>query len=127
MADVVNPQVVDSVTIDNVKAIAGAGAEAQATVSKAISNAVAILVNDAASSAARRNNIADAAMAAVLKDMATIDPSEAVSVAKEMSVGTDLPSILAQLGSVLGSLQQFTKTAQTTPPPTTAGTTSNTQ
>jgi len=126
MADVVNPQVVDSVTIDNVKAVAGAGAEAQATVSKAISNAVSILVNDAAASAARRNNIADAAMAAVLKDMATIDPSEAVSVAKEMSVGTDLPSILAQLGSVLGSLQQFSKVAQTTPPPTTAATTSNT-
>jgi hypothetical protein len=127
MADVVNPQVVDSVTVDNVKAIAGAGAEAEAVINKVLSSQIGILIGDTVASAGRRSNIADAAMAQVLNTMSSVDPEQAISVAKELSAGTDLPSILAQLGSALGALQQFSKVAQTTPPPTTAATTSNTQ
>jgi hypothetical protein len=126
MADVVNPQVVDSITVDNVKAIAGAGAEAEAVINKVLSAQIGILIGDTVASAGRRSNIADAAMAQVLNTMSSVDPEQAISVAKELSAGTDLPSILAQLGSALGALQQFSKVAQTTPPPTTAATTSNT-
>ena len=113
----VNEQVVDSVTIDNVKTIAASGAEAQATISKALSSAIGILVNDAVASSSRRNNIADGAMAAALKDMVTVDPQEAISIAKTMT-GNDLAQQLAQLLTSLGSGQQAVKTAQTTPPVT---------
>lgn len=117
MADVVNPQVVDSVTIDNVKMVAGAGSDAQASLARVASSALGILINDAVASAGRRGNIADAAMATVLKDMSSIDPQEAVSIAKTMT-GNDLAQQLAQLLTALGSGQQSVKTAQTTPPVT---------
>ena len=113
----VNEQAVDSLTIDNVKTVAAAGAEAQATMSKGIATAVNILVNDAVASSSRRNNIADGAMAAALKDMVTVDPQEAISIAKTMT-GNDLAQQLAQLLSAINSGQQSTKAAQTTPPVT---------
>ena len=117
MADVVNPQVIDSVTTDNVKTVAAAGSEAQATMSKAVSTAVGILVNDAVASSSRRNNIADMAMAAAVKDLVTVDPQEAISIAKTMT-GNDLAQQLAQLLSAINSGQQSVKSAETTPPVT---------
>ena len=117
MADVVNPQAVDSVTIDNVKTVAGSGADAQAVLNKALSHSMAILFEDAVGSASRRSHIADMAMAAAVKDLVTVDPQEAVSIAKTMT-GNDLAQQLAQLLTALGSGQQGVKTAQTTPPVT---------
>jgi len=116
MADQVNQQVVDSVTIDNVKMIAGAGAEGQASLARVVSSALGILVNDSVASAGRRNAMADAAMATVLKGMSELDPTEAVSVAKTLS--STLPEVLAQLGTAVAALQQIVKTAETTPPET---------
>ena len=113
----VNPQVVDAVTIDSVKMVAGAGAEAQASLARVVSSAMGILVNDSVASAGRRNAMADAAMATVLKSMSELDPTEAVAAAKTLS--STLPEVLAQLGSAVAALQQITKAAQTTPPITT--------
>ena len=117
MADVVNSQVVDSVTIDNVKAVAGSGSEAQATISKVLAAQIGILIGDTVASAGRRASIADLAMASAVKDLVTVDPQEAVSIAKTMT-GNDLAQQLAQLLTALGSGQQGVKTAQTTPPVT---------
>src|SRR5215831_9966526 len=112
----VNEQAVDSITIDNVKTVAGAGAESQASLARVVSSALGILVQDSVASAGRRNAMADAAMATVLKSMSEIDPQEAVSVAKTLS--STLPEVLAQLGSAVAALQQIMKGAQTTPPET---------
>lgn len=116
MADAVNPQVVDSMTIENLKTVAGAGAEAQAALSRVVSSAMGILVQDSVASAGRRNNMADMAMASILKGMSELDPTEAISMAKTLS--STLPEVLAQLGSATAALQQISKTAQTTPPVT---------
>jgi hypothetical protein len=116
MADVANPQVIDSLTIENLKTIAGAGAESQASLARVVSSALGILVQDSVASAGRRNNMADVAMAQMLKSMSEIDPTEAVSMAKTLS--STLPEVLAQLGSAVAALQQISKTAQTTPPVT---------
>ena|SRR5215831_5169448 len=119
MADVVNPQIVDSVTMDNAKMVAGAGADAQASLARVVTSALGILVQDSVASAARRNNMADAAMATVLKSMSEIDPTEAVSTAKTLT--STLPDVLAQLGAAIAAIQQITKEAQTTPPVTSGG------
>jgi len=75
-----------------------------------------IMLQDAISHARIVNGYREAAFATYLKSMAEVDPAEAVSMAKTLSA--DLPTVLAQLGTALGSIQQFVKAAQTTPPET---------
>jgi hypothetical protein len=82
-----------------------------------IAHTLVLSAQNAVASQQRANEIANMAMAAVLKDMASVDPMEAVSVAKTMT-GNDLAQQLSALLSALNSGQQATKSAQTTPPVT---------
>lgn len=107
-----DPGIVQSVINGNHKTIAEAGSFAVASMFQTMAQ----LMAEQAASAGRRTNMADAAMASYLKNMNEIDPSEAVSTVKELQ--GDLPSQLANLGSVIAQIQQMMKGAQTTPPPT---------
>lgn len=117
MTDEVNPKITDAVTIDNVKTVAGSGAEAQAMLSKALSSALGIMISEATASSSRRAAMADQAMGAVLNKMVTMDPNEAISISKAMT-GNDTATMMSQLLAALNSGQQGTKSAQTTPPVT---------
>ncbi len=97
--------VVADVTNSNFKTVAG--------MTGSLSN---ILLQDAISHARIINGYREAAFATYLKSMSEIDPEQAVSLAKTLSA--DLPTVLAQLGTALGAIQQFIKTSQTTPPET---------
>ena len=60
--------------------------------------------------------IAESSVGQIVNRMNSLDPTEAAAISSVTSV--DLAKILADLGSVVASLQQIVKTAQTTPPPT---------
>jgi hypothetical protein len=144
MADKVDPQVVDALTIGNVK-----------TVGEAASFAMASLFQHQVNHARRLDSLAEAHLGKVLNSFASVDPVEAVSTAKLFKGESDsaISSILAQLasgqigakvaqstpgdvavqisqlgasvaslqgliGGLVGLLQQTIKGAQTTPPNT---------
>lgn len=144
MADAVSPQVVDALTIGNVK-----------TVGEAASFAMASLFQHQVNHARRLDSLAEAHLGKVLNSFASVDPVEAVSAAKLFKGESDsgISSILAQLasgqigakvaqstpgdvavqisqlgasvaslqgliGGLVGLLQQTIKGAQTTPPNT---------
>jgi hypothetical protein len=145
MADVVDPQVKDALTIGNVK-----------TVGEAASFAMATLFQHQVNHARRLDSLAEAHLGKVLNNFASVDPAEAVSTAKLFKGESDsaISSLLAQLASgqigakvaqstpgdvsveisklgasvaslqgliagLVGILQQTIKGAQTTPPNTT--------
>lgn len=64
----------------------------------------------------RVNVIAETALATNLERMSTLDPTEAAGIAGV--VGADLAEVIGQLGAVVGSIQQYSKTAGNTPPVT---------
>jgi len=105
MADVVNPQIVDSVTMGNAKTIAEAG-----------SFAVATLMQEMAASAGRRAQLGDAAMGAMLRRLSEPDVQEGAG--ETLSAHAVLPNALADLSAAISAIQQLVKTAQTTPPST---------
>jgi len=102
MADKVDPQVVDALTIGNVK-----------TVGEAASFAMASMFQHQVNHARRLDSLAEAHLGKVLKNFASVDPIEAVSASKLFKGEADsgLASILAQLASG----QIGAKTAQSTP------------
>lgn len=119
----IDPAVTQSVAEDNLKNIAGnpanshallmsAAAAAQAT----IFSAAAIGFQDLVAAAARRNQVADAAMAQAIKGFNEMDPQQALALSKGLSA--DLPDMLAKALAALNSGQQGVKTAETTPPVT---------
>jgi len=105
----VNEQVVDSVTIANVKTIAEMGAAASG-----------IAMQNAVSHQQAMNQIQLAAVGAIVKGMTEIDPAQAVSILKATS-GNEVAATIAQLAAALGGSQQAVKAAQTTPPVTGGG------
>jgi len=144
MADKVDPQVIDALTIGNVK-----------TVGESASFAMASLFQHQVNHARRLDSLAEAHLGKVLNSFASVDPVEAVSTAKLFKGESDsaISSILAQLasgqvgakiaqstpgdvavqisqlgasvaslqgliGGLVGLLQQTIKGAQTTPPNT---------
>jgi hypothetical protein len=102
MAEKVDPQVVDALTIGNVK-----------TVGESASFAMASLFQHQVNHARRTDSIAEAHLGKVLNNFASIDPTEAVATAKLFKGEADsgLSSLLAQLASG----QIGAKTAQSTP------------
>lgn len=128
MPDALNPQVVDSVTTDNIKTIAEAGAHAMATAMQNLaafqqaSNSNILAIQQAAqqSLVAQTNAMTNLLMAttgAIVKNLLEVDPGEAISVQKELS-GNDTAQMLAQLLAALNSGQQGVKSAGNTPPVT---------
>lgn len=102
MADKVDGQVVDAVTISNVK-----------TVGEAASFAMASLFQHNTNVARRVDSLAEAHLGKVLNSFASADPVEAVAVAKLFKGESDsaIASILAQLDTA----QMGAKIAQSTP------------
>jgi hypothetical protein len=102
MADKVDGQVVDAVTISNVK-----------TVGEAASFAMASLFQHNTNVARRVDSLAEAHLGKVLNSFASVDPVESVSVAKLFKGESDsgISSILAQLATG----QMEAKLAQSTP------------
>ena len=113
----VNDKVVDAVTMEEVKTIAGAPASSAANLHQSISLALSTIATDMAQASARRNNIADQAMGLVLKNMIEVDPNEAFSLAKQFT-SNDAATQLAQLLTALNSGAQGVKSAGNTPPTT---------
>ena len=102
MADAVSPQVVDALTIGNVK-----------TVGEAASFAMASLFQHQVNHARRLDSLAEAHLGKVLNSFASVDPIEAVATAKLFKGESDsaISSLLAQLASG----QVGAKIAQSTP------------
>jgi len=102
MADKVDPQVVDALTIGNVK-----------TVGESASFAMASLFQHQVNHARRLDSLAEAHLGKVLNNFASVDPVEAVATSKLFKGEADsgLSSLLAQLASG----QIGAKTAQSTP------------
>lgn len=62
----------------------------------------------------RLNLIAEGSIGQIVNRMNAIDPVEAVSISSVNS--SDLAKSISDLGAAIASLQQYVKTAQTTPP-----------
>lgn len=117
MADVVNPQVVDSVTIDNVKTIAGAASAAQAQLYSMAAHAAGLAIQNATGQQHSLNVINQALITQAVNKLLNIDVEEAVATLKATS-GNDLAQQLSALLTALNSGQQGVKSAGNTPPPT---------
>ena len=102
MAGKVDPQVVDALTIGNVKTIGEAGSFAMASLFQHQTNV-----------ARRTDALAEAHLGKVLNTFASVDPIQSVAVAKLFKGEADssIQSLLAQLASS----QMGTKIAQSTP------------
>jgi len=102
MADKVDGQVVDAVTISNVKTIAEAG-----------SFAMGSLFQHNVNVARRVDSLSEAHLGAVLNTFAKVDPVEAVATSKLFSGEAD--SSIASLLAQLATSQMSAKLAQSTP------------
>lgn len=102
MAEKVDPQVVDALTVANVKTVAEAGAVS-----------IANLFQHETNHARRLDMLAEAHLGKALTSFASVDPVEAVATAKLFKGEADsgLSSLIAQLASG----QIGTKIAQSTP------------
>jgi hypothetical protein len=65
---------------------------------------------------ARLQLIAESSVGQIVNRLNSLDPTEAQSISQVIS--SDMAKAVAQLGTALGGIQQFIKTAQTTPPVT---------
>ncbi len=116
-SDRVDPKVVDTVSLTNVKTVGEVAAQATAM---AIQNAVANQQrqqDNSTASAQRLNEIANQASGVLLKRIAEVDVVEAAATRKAGEAG-DLPSLLVSLNSAIAAIQQAVKGAITTPPTT---------
>ena len=116
-SDRVDPKVVDTVSLTNVKTVGEVAAQATAM---AIQNAVANQQrqqDNSTASSQRLNEIANQATGVLLKRIAEVDVVEAAATRKAGETG-DLPSLLVSLNSATAAIQQAVKGAITTPPTT---------
>lgn len=102
----VNESVIDSVTAANFKNLGDAPAFY-----------AALAMGDAVAHQRGVNAIREAAIGSIIDRLISVDPTESISVLKQLS-GNDLAATIAQLLSALGSNQQAAKVSQTTPPVT---------
>ena len=113
----VDPKIVDTVSLTNVKTVGEVAAQATAM---AIQNAVANQQrqqDNATASGQRLNEIANQATGVLLKRIAEVDVTEAAAT-KMTGETSDLPSLLVSLNSAIAAIQQAVKGAATTPPVT---------
>lgn len=121
MADVANPQTVDTINIANMKTIAETLAAANANLAQMAAQTAGMMMQNSAANQANAMNSATALSNAIttqaVNKLLNMDPSEAVAVGKVMT-GNDVAQQLNAVLSALASSQQSVKTAQTTPPVT---------
>jgi hypothetical protein len=65
----------------------------------------------------RVNVLSETALAAALKGLSEVDPTEAKSL-QALFTGNQVAEQIASLGAAVAGLQEIVKAAQTTPPPT---------
>lgn len=75
-----------------------------------------LVASNAAAHQNRLNLIAESSIGQIVNRMNTLDPTEAASISTV--VRSDLAKAVADLGAAVGSIQQYVKGAQTTPPVT---------
>lgn len=120
MADVVNPQVMDALTSDNVKTIGESGsfytalAFQNAVQNQQIANLNAVTHQQAI------NTILAAAVGTIVKVLTEVDPTQAMS-EQVLLTGNRVAEMVANLNAGIAAIQQLLKGAQTTPPQTGAG------
>lgn len=87
---------------------------------KVVADQPALVTNLAAQNAVQNqqamNLIAQASTGAIVKNLSEVDPMESVSVANVLR--SELAPLVSNLAGAIASIQQYAKTAQTTPPPT---------
>ncbi len=113
----VDPKIVDTVSLTNVKTIGEVLAQATGL---AVQNAVANQQrqqDNATASGQRMNEIANQATGVLLKRIAEVDVTEAAATRMASQSG-DLPALLVNLNSAIAAIQQAVKGAITTPPTT---------
>lgn len=78
-----------------------------------------MMMGDAVAHQRRVNALSETLLGAMGKRLVEVDVQEASAEGKLMS--SDLATIVSQLGAAIASIQQLTKSAQTTPPVTGTG------
>lgn len=99
-------EIVESVGINNIK-----------TLGESVAFYTAQQMGNTVSHQKRVDVLAETLLSVACKGLLEVDPAEAVSTLK-MLTGDDIGQKLASLGSVIASIQQTMKGAQTTPPVT---------
>jgi hypothetical protein len=117
MADVVNPQAVDAITIGNVKTIAETLAAANANLGQMAAHSLGLAMQNSVAQQQALNQISNAVVTQAVNMLLNLDPLEAVGAAKVLT-GNDVAQQIAQLAAAVSSVQQQVKAAQTTPPVT---------
>ena len=108
--------IIDTLSVENLKTTAGAGA-----------HAMAVLAHEMGASAARRTGLADAAYGSMLKRLSELDVQEGIGEQKvatanlperQIEMASGLAGAIASLNASVAAIQQMLKGAQTTPPVT---------
>ncbi len=116
MPDVLNSQVTDTINTTNAKTVGEGTAFATNLAHQNFAQAAGLAAQNAVTVQQRMNDVGVQASQAFTNNMHNLDMVQAASMATLK--GSELPGIMAQLGSVVAALQQIVKTAQTTPPQT---------
>jgi hypothetical protein len=116
MADKVDPQVIDSVTIDNAKNIAGASSVAMATLYQVAASASGLAIQNAVSAQQNAIAISQAATTCAINILLHVDPKEAAALSTLKNA--DMPSEMLSILAALSANQQGAKVGQSTPPET---------
>ena len=117
MPEVVSPQVVDALTIDNVKTVAATLAAANANLAQMAANAAGLSIQNSVTQQQQMNQIGNALTTQAVNLLLHMDPAEAVAISKALT-GNDVAQVLANVLAAINSGQQGVKSAQTTPPVT---------
>lgn len=110
-------QIVETISIENLKTIAGASAAAQAQLSSLIAPSIALAVQNAVANQQQMNSIDRAATGAIVNKLIHMDTEEASAIVKT-NTGNDVSSQLQSLLASLSSGQVGSKIAGNTPPVT---------
>jgi len=112
-----NAKVVDTVTIENLKTVAAAGAGAQAQFGGVVASAMGIAVQNMVANQQMMNSVDRAATGAMVDRLIHLDPVEASALVTKRS-GDDIGSqVLSKLAALSGG-QIGSKIAGNTPPAT---------
>lgn len=111
-----NEQIVDTVSTTNLKTLAEGTAFATNNVHQAAAQALSLAMQNAVTTQQRMNDVGVTSSQMFSNNMHKIDAGEAHALAK--LGGSDLSSLLSQLGSAIAALQVYSKTAGNVPPVT---------
>lgn len=126
MADLANPQIVDTISIENLKTIAGNSASVQAGLNTIVGSSMGMAVQNAVnaqqlaqlnaiSAQQRVNVIAEAATVVEVNKLLNMDTEEANSILRT-NTGNSSAETMTQLLAALNSGAQGVKAAANTPP-----------